>query len=128
MQSPEGPKKDNSVDNLMVFIRHNKWDALAYLVLFFGLVYSIFERFTGGLVVGCILGIYFSAELKEKFTSFKEYLANEGMFRGFVIVAAFIALLIASPGLCIGAVFGAFLRPLFGNLISGPFEPPTNRE
>ena len=30
--------------------------------------------------------------------------------------------------LCIGAVFGAFLRPLFGNLISGPFEPPTNRE
>lgn len=122
MQSPESPQKNHSVDNLLAFIKENKWDSLAYLILFFGLVYSIFERFIGGIIVGCILGIYFSVDLKEKFTVFKEYLANEGIFKGFVILAAAIALFIASPGLCIGIAFGAFLRPLFGNMISGPFE------
>jgi len=122
MQSPGGPKKERPVDNLMVFIQENKWDALAYLILFFGLVFSIFERFTGGIIVGCILGIYFSEGIKEKFSDFKEYLADEGIFRGFVIVAAFIALLIASPGLCIGVAFGTILRPLFGNMLSGPFD------
>lgn len=118
----EDPKKNPSVDNLVAFIKDNKWDAVAYLILFFGLVFSIFERFIGGMVVGCILGLYFSQETKEKFSMFKEYLAEEGIFRGFVIVAAFIALFIASPGLCIGVAFGAFLRPLFGTMISGPFD------
>ena len=127
MQSPDGPKKERPVDSLMVFIQENKCDAVAYLILFFGLVFSIFERFVGGLIVGCILGVYFSQSIKDKWTDFKEYLSNEGIFRGFVIVAAFIALLIASPGLCIGIAFGSFLRPLFGNMISGPFDT-NNRD
>ncbi len=127
MSSPE-PKKDPSMNNLMAFIQNNKWDAIAYLMLFVGLIYSIFDRFMGGIVVGCILGIYFSREAKEKCTAFKEYLAEEGIFRGFVIVAAGIALLIASPGLCIGVAFGAFVRPLFGNMISGPFDDKSSDE
>lgn len=116
------PKNEHSVEGFMAFMRENKWDAVAYLILFFGLIYSIFERFTGGLIVGCILGIYFSEETKERFAKFKEFLVEEGIFRGFVVVAGFIALFIASPGLCIGGVVGAFLRPLFGNMLSGPFD------
>lgn len=116
------PKNEHSVEGFMAFIRENKWDAAAYLILFFGLIYSIFEKFTGGLIVGCILGIYFSDLTKERYTQFKEFLVEEGIFRGFVVVAGLIALFIASPGLCIGVAVGAFLRPLFGDMISGPFD------
>lgn len=122
MSAPKGPKKDMQMHNLKSFLEENRWDALAYLILFFGLIFSIFERFIGGIIVGIVLGLYFSQEAKDKFAEFKEFLAVEGIFRGFVIVAAIIALLIASPGLCIGVVLGAFLRPLFGDTLSGPFD------
>jgi hypothetical protein len=116
------PKKDENEptpykgEGFFDFIVHNKWDAFAYIVLFCGLLLSIFERFVGGLIVGAILGIYFSKETREMLAQFKEFLAREGIFRGFVLVAGAIALFMASPGLVIGSLFGAFIRPYLGNL------------
>ena len=113
-KEPESPHHFG--EGFFQFIMNNKWDAFAYLILFIGLLLSIFERFTGGLIVGFILGIYFSREMREELAKFKEFLAHEGVFRGFVLVSAGIALFIASPGLCIGTGVGAVLRPYLGNV------------
>ena len=120
------PKKGDlplTKEGFFSFIKDNKWDAFAYIVLFAGLlITAIFDRFIGGMLVGLILGIYFSQEISEKFDFFKEYLDQRGIFRGFVVVAAIIALLMASPGLCIGTAIGAFVRPYLGESVSSPFD------
>lgn len=120
--SPEEPSS-LSKEGFVEFVQHHKWDTFAYLVLFFGLLTMVlFTPFIGALLVGLILGIYFAADMREKFEFFKDHLDNHGIFKSFVIVAAVVALLIASPGLCIGTVFGAFLRPLLGKNITSPFD------
>ena len=128
MTMPDNPKKHEggpeheAPETFWQYILHNKWDSFAYMVLFIGLMLSIFERFVGGLIVGGILGIYFSRETRERIASFKEFLDKEGIFRGFVLIAAAIALFMASPGLFIGAIFGAFVRPYLGGGVSSPFD------
>lgn len=105
------------------FFSEHKWDAFSYLVLFIGLlITAIFDRFIGGILVGLVLGMYFSQDIHHKFSFFKEYLDQRGIFRSFVLLAAIIALLLASPGLCIGTAIGAFLRPYLGESISSPFD------
>lgn len=66
MSAPKGPKKDMQMHNLKSFLEENRWDALAYLILFFGLIFSIFERFIGGIIVGIVLGLYFFARSKRQ--------------------------------------------------------------
>ena len=117
-QGPQEKKPDAPQEGLIQFLTHNKWDALAYIVLLCGLLFSIFERFQGGLIVGCVLGLYFSSATREWLIQFKEFLADEGIFRGFVLIAGLIALFMASPGLVIGALVGAFLRPYLGDSLS----------
>ena len=122
----KGPKKEEDPsmkESFFEFIQHHKWDAFAYLVLFLGLlVTAIFDRFFGGLLVGLILGIYFSQDLREKVELFKEYLDEHGIFRSFVLIAGGIAMFMASPGLCIGTGLGAFVRPYLGEKVSSPFD------
>lgn len=93
------------------YIKNNKVDVLAYVLLFIGLLLSFFERVIGGLIVGFILGTYFSIEIKEEVEKFKEFISHEGIFRGFVLVAAAVSLMIASPGLCLGTIVGVLVRP-----------------
>jgi hypothetical protein len=100
-----------SGENFFQFLKKNKWEIFAYVVLIIGLLLTIYEPFIGGLLVGAILGIYFSEKTKDALSGFKDFLSHEGIFRGFILVAGAIALFIASPGLCIGTLIGAFVRP-----------------
>ncbi len=104
------PKKDESFFDFLV---RNKWETLAYIVLIFGILLFIFERFAGGLLVGAILGLYYSHRIRAAVIHFKEDLTREGIFHGFILVATFITLFIAAPGLFIGSMIGAFVRPYF---------------
>lgn len=116
----QGPKKiEPSQEGFVQFLLHNKLDAVAYLVLFCGLLLSLFHLFFGGIIVGIILGLYFSKEMQTRLMQFKDFLAHEGVFHGFVVIAAMIALFIASPGLIIGTFCGAFIRPYLGNSLKG---------
>ena len=114
-KKPEAPHHFG--EGFLQFIMNNKMDSFAYLILLCGLVLSIFESFIGGLIVGFILGLYFSKETKAELAKFKDYIAVEGVFRSFVLIAAAIALLIASPGLCIGAIAGAFASPYLSSMM-----------
>ncbi len=123
MGTPE-QKEPTEKHSLMTFVKENVGDTIAYVLLFAGIILAIFEPFFGGVLVGLILGIYFSEELFTRAEEFKELIAKEGIFRGFIVVAAVLALLILAFGLVLGTVIGAWVRPFLGNAINSPFDKP----
>lgn len=127
MAAPEqnDPKKDETPSKkqgFMTFVKDNLWESISYVVLFAGLILSIFNPFLGGSLVGVILGIYFSQEILDRSMAFKELVIKEGIFRGFIVIAAVLALLLEAPGLLLGTIIGAWLRPYLGKYISSPFD------
>jgi len=121
-EGPASPEPIVTKRGFFHFINENKWEIVSYILLFFGLFVSFANQFFGGLLVGLVLGIYFSQEILDKLASFKHFLDQEGIFRGFIIVAAILALLILAPGLLIGTAIGAWTRPFLGKAISSPFD------
>jgi hypothetical protein len=114
---PKSPEK-----GFFEFIMRHKWDTAAYLILFIGLITSIFSPITGGFIVGIILGIYFSDAIQARFSICKEYIDREGIFRGFILIAGLLALVITTFGLVVGTTIGVFVRPFLGDIISSPFD------
>lgn len=122
---PNEPKKAKpfiTKEGFFELVKHHKWDSLAYLLIFTGLIISIFNQIVGGLIVGVILGLYYSDQVKVRFDMFKEFLDENGIFRCFIVIAAIVALLITTFGLCVGTLIGVYLRPIFGGLIQPPFK------
>jgi hypothetical protein len=117
MSNPEPKKPEHEPHqfshDFLELIHHHKWDAGAYIVLFCGLLLCLFKPFVGASIVGLVLGIYFSKELRDRAIQFKEFIVHEGVFRAYVLIVALIVLLILAPGLVIGTTVGAFLRPIF---------------
>ena len=105
-QDPKNP-------DFMNIVKAHKWDFISYVILAIGLFLSIYYPFTGGLLVGLVLGVYFASTFKEWFWRFKADLATDGIFRDFVILAGVLALLISSFGMCVGVVIGTIIQPLF---------------
>ena len=95
------------------FLRSNLGDIIAYIFLTLGLLYSFFEPFWGAVPVGVILGIYFSAHIFQLIVQFREFLIQEGIFRGFAIIAGIAALVILAPGLCLGLAGGTLVKAFF---------------
>jgi SNF family Na+-dependent transporter len=111
MASPQQGPGRPSQQNIIQFIKEHKWESFAYFILFCGLILSVFDKMVGGAIVGLIIGIYFSDFFKEKAQDFKKFIHDEGVFRGFIIIAAVIALLIIAFGLCIGTIIGTVIKP-----------------
>jgi hypothetical protein len=121
-QKNSGQKSSEPKPTLIGFVQDNLAETIAYVVLFAGLILSIFNPVIGGALVGVVLGIYFSQEIIVRAMSFKDLIMTEGIFRGFIVIAAVLALFIASPGLLLGTIIGAWIRPYLGNIISSPFD------
>lgn len=127
-EGPATPKSIISEHGFFHFINENKWEIASYVLLIFGLFVSFANQFFGGLLVGLVLGVYFSQEIVDKVGSFKSFIDREGIFRGFIIVAAILALLILAAGLLIGTAIGAWVRPFLGKAISSPFDKPKSQK
>lgn len=119
--SPGSPEPEKE-EGFWELVQQNQWDSCAYVLIFIGILVSIFERFIGELIIGTVFGIYFSAWMKERWQLFKEFLENEGVFRAFIMVVFPIVFLIVTPALIIGLFLGCVIRPLLGDYVSSPFE------
>ena len=123
----EPPVKPTMLGGIVDLFKTNIGDTIAYLVLAASLLYCFFEPFIGGLIVGFIMGLYFSQHAFHLATQFREFLIAEGIFRGFIIIAALAALIITAPGLCLGFVIGAFARPFFSHKHHLEETPPEKK-
>ena len=112
---PTKPEPPHKKETFWEAVLHHKWDSVAYVILFLGLLLSVWKPFFGGIIVGTILGLYLATQLQQQLESFTEHVVAEGIFSGFVMIATLLAIFIASPGLVIGGVFGTFVRLYFGN-------------
>jgi hypothetical protein len=120
------PVKPTMLGGIVNVFKTNMGDTIAYLLLAASLLYCFFEPFIGGVVVGFIMGLYFSKYIFSLAVQFREFLITEGIFRGFIIIAALAALIITAPGLCLGLVVGTFTRPFFGQHMT-PEEPTSEK-
>jgi hypothetical protein len=113
-EKEEPVTKPTALGGIVDLFKANIGDTLAYLLLAGSLLYCFFEPFIGGIPVGFIMGLYFSNHVFRLAAQFREFLISDGIFRGFIIIAAIAALIITAPGLCIGLFLGTFTRPFFG--------------
>lgn len=115
--TPEVPSdKPTMLGGVVDLFKSNVGDTVAYIILAISLICSFFEAFWGTLPVGFILGLYFSPHAFRLAKQFKEFLLAEGIFRGFILVASCIALMISAPGLSLGVLIGTFTRPIFDHV------------
>ncbi len=111
-------EKPTMIGGAVDMARNNIGDTLAYIILIGGLILSFFHSFIGGMIVGFVMGLYFSKKVFAMTNEFKDFISHEGIFHGFIVVASVAALAISAPGLCLGLFIGAIARPLFGKNIS----------
>lgn len=121
------PKLKAMRDMLSLF-KDNIGDTVAYLLLAISLLYCFFNSFVGGIPVGFIMGIYFSTHVFRLATQFREFLVTDGIFRGFIIIAAIAALIITAPGLSLGLFLGTFTRPFFSNSKEEKQKPSEQKQ
>lgn len=106
-------KKEERFSGLFDFAKTNTKDAIAYIILIFGIVLLFFERFSGELLIGVIFGLYYSAEIQSLFRNFNEFIEEQGIVRGIVLGVTAIALFISAPGIFIGAILAVIIKYLF---------------
>jgi len=110
----EDPKGTQSkFEEFIELCKSNIGDTVAYIILAISLFYTFFEPFVGGLIVGFISGIYFSSQILLRGQQFREFLITDGIFKSFVLIAAFAAFIITAPGMALGLLLGTFGRHLF---------------
>jgi hypothetical protein len=108
----EAEKSPLTSDKLQIFdqMKSHIVDTIAYAFLAFGLLYCFFEPFFSGILVGGILGVYLSGEIIQNAKTFKDFIVENGIFKGFALLAALCAFMITAPGICIGLFVGTSLK------------------
>lgn len=72
-------------------------DIVAYVVIFLGLLFTFFNPTVGGVLLGAVLGIYFSHEVMQAFKSVEGWYHSLGMTRSIIAGGAFLGLMISIP-------------------------------
>lgn len=108
----DSEKSKEKMEDLYEYARQNKTDTLAYAVIIIGLVLLFFAPFYGGLLIGIIAGIYFYKELIGYVKNRKQMIYEAGTVRSIIFVGTWVGILIAAPGIIIGALVAAAVRYL----------------
>jgi hypothetical protein len=127
MVSPEEENKSKSsephtVPGFVDLCKSNIGDTIAYVLVAAGLILCFFHPFSGSLLVGMIVGLYFSPLLFQALKTFREFLVQEGIFKGFIVMATAAVFLIVATGFTLGIIIGALAYPFFKNHIHPPLE------
>lgn len=109
--------KQNSkakIEDLYDYAKHNKRDTAAYVVMILGLILMFFHPVSlfGGILVGLIVGLYFSNEFTSLIKNRKQFIYEKGTVRSLVLAGTALAFLIAAPGIFIGAAITTALKQL----------------
>lgn len=98
--------------DLKQFAQNNIRDTIAYVILFTGILISLFRPFLGHSIIGIITGIYFSNEIGRFITSFNEWVEYLGTFRTFILAGATFGLFLTAPMFFIGLAAAIGLKIL----------------
>ncbi len=122
-EAPHEKRQDTHSSGLYDYARSNTKDTIAYVILVVGIIMLFFEPFFGEVLIGIMIGLYFSEEIDYLVKNGNAFIEKQGMVRSIVLGVVALAFLIAAPGIYVGALLAALLKYLFGNNIT-PINKP----
>lgn len=105
-------KKNEKMETLYTYATANTFDTVAYVLLVLGILWMLFNSFYGGILVGVVVGFYFSKELVDLVLNFNQTIEQLGMVRSLILGGTALAFFISAPGIFFGAVATAALKYL----------------
>lgn len=90
----------------------NTRDTVSYIALIIGIILLFFQPLYGGILIGFIVGIYFSSELLALFKHISDLIDAQGIVRSLIAGGFLLALLISCPALFIGLAIAVALRQI----------------
>lgn len=108
----ENLKKNKNIDTLISYAQKNTKDTVAYILLAIGILWMFAHPFNGGILVGLVVGFYFSKELIQFTKDYHVYLEEQGYGKAIVLGGGTLALFLMAPGIFIGIAIMAGLKYL----------------
>ncbi|MBS4167632.1 hypothetical protein [Parachlamydia sp. AcF125] len=118
-QEPEKEPKElpnhekNKLDSVFGFAKKNTRDTAAYVLLLSGIIWSFFDSFYGGILVGLVAGAYYAEEISTFLKSIKQEIEEYGAASSLILAGTIFAFFVAAPGIFLG---GAIVVALKGAL------------
>jgi len=108
----ENLKKNKNVDSVLEYARNNTRDTIAFILLIVGILWMLGQPFNGGVLIGLVVGFYFSRELISYVRDFNSYLEEQGLAKTVILGGGALALFFLAPGIFIGVAVMAALKYL----------------
>lgn len=108
-------KKNEKVEGIYNYAKHNTRDTIAYILLLAGLLLMFYEPWYGGILVGLIFGLYFSQELMDALRKIEAYVDEQGFVKSLIFGGLLLGFLIAAPYIFVGVAFALGLRYLLAS-------------
>lgn len=109
-QSKEGANQSKKVEFSFEYAKSNKEKTITYILLVLGLLLLFFNNMLGGLLIGVVAGYFFDAEIIYYLRNLSQIISGQEHIRYVVLTALALGLLIAAPGIFIGAVIMAIFK------------------
>lgn len=94
--------------------KQNKERALTYALIILGLIILFFNNLVGGLIIGMVAGYYFAPEITSYIRNLSHIISGHDNLRYVALTGLLLGLLIAAPGIFIGAaIVAAFKQVIF---------------
>ncbi len=90
------------VEGFISFTKSNMGATIAYVVLFIGILLSIFHPFLGGLLIGVIGGIYFGDNILRWVLELSEQMDTEDLIKNLILGGIILGLFVQAPGIVLG--------------------------
>lgn len=100
-------KESKQVNEMYHYARSNKERTITYLLLALGVILLFINTILGGLLIGLVAGYFFSDEIVYFGKNIRQFFESQDHLRYLVMIVATLALLIAAPGIVIGAIVAA---------------------
>jgi hypothetical protein len=117
-KEPHKSRSDYKGGDIFAFAKSNKELAIAYGLLALGLLLLLFFynlHLLGGLLIGIVAGYVFSDEIIQYIRNIGQIAGGQNQLRYVTLTSVLLGLLIAAPGIFIGALVVAILKTvIFG--------------
>ncbi len=106
----ENIKKNKNVDDIITYAQNNTQDTIAYLLLITGIIWMFFQGFYGGVLIGLVVGFYFSKELIQFIRGINQYIEEQGLAKSLILGGGLFAFFVMAPGIIVGTAIMVALK------------------
>lgn len=109
----KGTVKNIKDSEFYSYASSNKEQTISYILLALGIILLFINTFVGGLIVGMVAGYHFSKQVVYYLRNLNKIFEGHDQLRYIVLSGVLFALLIAAPGVFVGAAIVAIFKELF---------------